>query len=407
MKLMVVDCSVSGVSGDMLLAALLDVGADKEVVKRAIERVPKFLDGCKEITFKLEEVYVDELKAKRVKIVAKDVVNSRSAVTLIDAVKECVSDLNLSNDAANIAINAIELLARAEANVHDEPIESVRLHELGMADTVADIIGVAAALDSLNLRREMIATTRLAVGGGVLKLSHGVFPAPAPVTLELLKVSGIPFSGGPVEGELATPTGVALLASMSSRVIQVYPPMSVEKIGYGAGSILHDGNPSVLRLLLGQEQETRGNVEEIMLLETNVDDVSGESLAYVADKLLSEGALDVNIIQAIGKKGRPTSILRVLSKKGHEANFARTMMQELGTLGVRFLTVGRFVAMREESLVDVRIAGRIFKVRVKRSFLPGGEPLTLKPEFEDLRTIARETGLTIREVENAVKKQIS
>ncbi|MEM2753228.1 MAG: nickel insertion protein, partial [Nitrososphaerota archaeon] len=184
-------------------------------------------------------------------------------------------------------------------------------------------------------------------------------------------------------------------------------PMSVEKIGYGAGSILHDGNPSVLRLLLGQEQETRGNVEEIMLLETNVDDVSGESLAYVADKLLSEGALDVNIIQAIGKKGRPTSILRVLSKKGHEANFARTMMQELGTLGVRFLTVGRFVAMREESLVDVRIAGRIFKVRVKRSFLPGGEPLTLKPEFEDLRTIARETGLTIREVENAVKKQIS
>ncbi|MEM1991616.1 MAG: nickel pincer cofactor biosynthesis protein LarC [Nitrososphaerota archaeon] len=404
---MVVDCSVSGVSGDMLLAALLDVGADKEVVKRAIERVPKFLDGCKEITFKLEEVYVDELKAKRVKIVAKDVVNSRSAVTLIDAVKECVSDLNLSNDAANIAINAIELLARAEANVHDEPIESVRLHELGMADTVADIIGVAAALDSLNLRREMIATTRLAVGGGVLKLSHGVFPAPAPVTLELLKVSGIPFSGGPVEGELATPTGVALLASMSSRVIQVYPPMSVEKIGYGAGSILHDGNPSVLRLLLGQEQETRGNVEEIMLLETNVDDVSGESLAYVADKLLSEGALDVNIIQAIGKKGRPTSILRVLSKKGHEANFARTMMQELGTLGVRFLTVGRFVAMREESLVDVRIAGRIFKVRVKRSFLPGGEPLTLKPEFEDLRTIARETGLTIREVENAVKKQIS
>lgn len=407
MKLMVVDCSVSGVSGDMLLAALLDVGADKEVVKRAIERVPKFLDGCKEITFKLEEVYVDELKAKRVKIVAKDVVNSRSAVTLIDAVKECVSDLNLSNDAANIAINAIELLARAEANVHDEPIESVRLHELGMADTVADIIGVAAALDSLNLRREMIATTRLAVGGGVLKLSHGIFPAPAPVTLELLKVSGIPFSGGPIEGELATPTGVALLASMSSRVIQVYPPMSVEKIGYGAGSILHDGNPSVLRLLLGQEQETRGNVEEIMLLETNVDDVSGESLAYVADKLLSEGALDVNIIQAIGKKGRPTSILRVLSKKGHEANFARTMMQELGTLGVRFLTVGRFVAMREESLVDVRIAGRIFKVRVKRSFLPGGEPLTLKPEFEDLRTIARETGLTIREVENAVKKQIS
>ncbi|MEM4545181.1 MAG: nickel pincer cofactor biosynthesis protein LarC [Nitrososphaerota archaeon] len=404
---MVVDCSVSGVSGDMLLAALLDVGADKEVVKRAIERVPKFLDGCKEITFKLEEVYVDELKAKRVKIVAKDVVNSRSAVTLIDAVKECVSDLNLSNDAANIAINAIELLARAEANVHDEPIESVRLHELGMADTVADIIGVAAALDSLNLRREMIATTRLAVGGGVLKLSHGIFPAPAPVTLELLKVSGIPFSGGPIEGELATPTGVALLASMSSRVIQVYPPMSVEKIGYGAGSILHDGNPSVLRLLLGQEQETRGNVEEIMLLETNVDDVSGESLAYVADKLLSEGALDVNIIQAIGKKGRPTSILRVLSKKGHEANFARTMMQELGTLGVRFLTVGRFVAMREESLVDVRIAGRIFKVRVKRSFLPGGEPLTLKPEFEDLRTIARETGLTIREVENAVKKQIS
>jgi len=404
---MIVDCSFSGISGDMLLAALLDIGADEEAVKRAIERIPKFLDGCKNVTFRSEDVYVDELRAKRVKIIIEDVVDSRPATALLDAVKGCVSDLNLSKRTATIAIDAIELLARAEANVHGEPIESVHLHELGMADTVADIIGVAVALDSLGLSREMIATTRVAVGSGILRMSHGTFPAPAPVTLELLRLSGIPFSGGPVEGELATPTGVALLASISSRIIQDYPPMVVEKIGYGAGSMLHAGRPSVLRLLLGQEQEVRGNVEEIMMLETNVDDVPGESLAYVAEKLLSEGALDVSVIQAIGKKGRPTSILRVLSKKGYEANFARMIMRELGTLGVRFLTVGRFVAAREESLVDVCVAGRIFKVRVKRSFLPGGEPLTLKPEFEDLRTIARETGLSIREVENIVKKQLN
>ncbi|MCS7135526.1 MAG: nickel pincer cofactor biosynthesis protein LarC [Nitrososphaerota archaeon] len=403
---MVIDCSVSGISGDMLLAALLDVGADENAVKHAIERIPKFLEGCKEITFRSEEVYVDELRAKRIKITSDDVANSRPAVALIDAVRSCVSDLNLSDSAASIAINAIELLARAEASVHGEPLESVHLHELGMADTVADIIGVAVALDSLGLSRESIATTRLAVGGGPLKLSHGVFPAPAPATLELLKISELPFSGGPVKGELATPTGVALLASMSSRIVQTYPPMIVERIGYGAGSIPHDGRLSVLRLLLGQEQRVHENVEEIMLLETNVDDVSGESLAYVAEKLLSEGALDVSIIQAIGKKGRPTSILRVLSRKGYEANFARMMMRELGTLGVRFITVSRFVATREESLVDVHVAGRIFKIRVKRSFLPGGELLTLKPEFEDLRVIARETGLSIREVESIVKKQL-
>ncbi len=404
---MVIDCSVSGVSGDMLLAALLDIGADEEAVKRAIECVPKFLKGCKKITFTSEEAYVDEIKARRVKITAEDAANSRPATVLLDAVKRCVSDLNFSNNAANIAINAIELLVRAESNVHGESPESVHLHELGMVDTVADIVGVAAALDSLGLSKEMIMTTRVAVGGGVLKLSHGVFPAPAPVTLEILKISGIPFIGGPVEGELATPTGVALLASMSSRIVDTYPSMILERVGYGVGSIIHGRSPSVLRLLLGQEQETCGNVEEIAVLETNVDDVTGESLAYIVDKLLSEGALDVSIIQAIGKKGRPTSILSVLSKKGHEAKFASMMMQELGTLGVRFLTVRRFVAARGESLVDVNIAGRIFKIRIKKSFLPGREPLTLKPEFEDLRMIARETGLSIREVENIVKKQLN
>lgn len=404
---MIIDCSVSGVSGDMLLAALLDVGADEEVVRRAIERVPKFLDGCKGITFKSEDVCVDELRAKRVRIVAEDAVDSRPAIALINAVKGCVSDMDLSGEAASMAINAIELLARAEASIHGESIESVHLHELGKADTVADIVGVAAALDSLGLNRKTIAMTRLAVGGGILKSSHGIFPIPAPVTLELLKISKIPFSGGPVEGELATPTGVALLASISGRIIQAYPPMSVERVGYGAGSMLHEGKPSVLRLLLGQEQEVCENVEEIVLLETNVDDVSGETLGYAVDKLFSEGALDVNILQAIGKKGRPVSIVRVLSRKGHEASLARTMMQELGTLGVRFLTVRRFVAIREESLVDVNVAGRIFKVRVKKSFLPGREPLTSKPEFEDLKMIARETGLPIREVENVVKRQIN
>ncbi len=407
MKLMLVDCSVSGVSGDMLLAALLDAGADEEVVKHAIESIPKFLDGCKKITFRSEEVYVDELRARGVKVEVEDAAISRPAIILLDAVKNCVFSLGMSKDATTVAINAIDLLARAEANVHGEPLESVHLHELGVADTVADIVGVAAALDSLGLSREKIVTTRVAVGGGVLRSSHGVFPIPAPVTLELLRTSGIPFSGGPVEGELATPTGVALLASMSNRTVQFYPSMSVERIGYGAGSMLHGGSLSVLRVLIGQEQDVYGDVEEITMLETNVDDVSGESLAYAVERLLSEGALDVSIVPAIGKKGRPTSVVRVLAKKGRETEFTHILMKELGTLGVRFYTVRRFVATREESLVEVRVAGRTFKVRVKRPFLRRGEPLVLKPEFEDLRMIARETGMSIREVEEAVKRQLS
>ncbi|MEM2909865.1 MAG: nickel pincer cofactor biosynthesis protein LarC [Nitrososphaerota archaeon] len=404
---MLVDCSVSGVSGDMLLAALLDAGADEEVVKHAIESIPKFLDGCKKITFRSEEVYVDELRARGVKVEVEDAAISRPAIILLDAVKNCVFSLGMSKDATTVAINAIDLLARAEANVHGEPLESVHLHELGVADTVADIVGVAAALDSLGLSREKIVTTRVAVGGGVLRSSHGVFPIPAPVTLELLRTSGIPFSGGPVEGELATPTGVALLASMSNRTVQFYPSMSVERIGYGAGSMLHGGSLSVLRVLIGQEQDVYGDVEEITMLETNVDDVSGESLAYAVERLLSEGALDVSIVPAIGKKGRPTSVVRVLAKKGRETEFTHILMKELGTLGVRFYTVRRFVATREESLVEVRVAGRTFKVRVKRPFLRRGEPLVLKPEFEDLRMIARETGMSIREVEEAVKRQLS
>jgi len=406
-KLMIVDCSASGVSGDMLLAALLDAGADEEAIKRAVESVPNFLGGCKSVAFRSEETFAPGIRARRVKVEAEDCVSSRSAKELLEAVKGCVYSLDISKDAAAVAIGAVELLARAEANVHGEPVESVHLEELGMADTVADIVGVAAALSSLGLCRERIATTGVAVGGGTLKLSHGIFPAPAPVTLELLRVSGIPFEGGPVEGEIATPTGVALLASMASRILQFYPPMTVERIGYGAGSMLHGGSPSVLRVLIGQEHGARGSVEEITVLETNVDDVSGERLSYAAESLLSRGALDVSIVPAIGKKGRPASMVRVLAKRGHEAELAHALMRELGTLGVRLYEVRRLVAPREESLVEVRVAGRTFKVRVKRSFLPNGEPLASKPEFGDLMMIARETGLPVREVEEAVKRQLS
>lgn len=405
-EILLIDCSASGVSGDMLLAALMDLGADERRVARAIESIPRYLDGCRWVGIRIEKVKVDGLLAKRAIIEYGDSVEHRSAKALIEAAKGCLEAEGVCGWPYEVALGALEALARAEAAVHADEAPDVHLHELGAADTVADAVGIAVALQSLGLERCKVFATHLAVGGGVVSTSHGPIPVPAPATLEMLRSAKIPFHGGPVDGELATPTGVAVLISLKAKFLPFYPQMTVHRVGYGAGTLLHGGRPSVLRVLLGESIEITSSLETVSVLETNVDDVSGELLSYAAQKLLAMGALDVQIIPSTGKKGRPSSIVMAIVERGKELGIAEAMMEELGTLGVRIYSVGRLVARRELSEVRLEMDGKHYSVRVKRSYMHDGRPLAAKPEFEDVVRVSRDTGMPVRRVMELVRKAL-
>lgn len=405
-RILLVDCSTSGISGDMLLAALIDLGADEDRIAKVVESIPSYLDGCRWVRVRSERVNVNGISARRIIIDHEDTVKERSISALIEASKRCLESEGIGGWPYRVALGALEILARAEASIHGTDLDDVHLHELGAVDTVVDIVGVSIALHSLGLEGVNVLITSLAVGGGLIATSHGLFSAPAPVTLEMLKDAGIPFHGGPLEGELATPTGVALLISLKGKFIKYYPAMRVERIGYGAGTILRNGKPSILRVLLGESIDESLDRESIVILETNLDDVSGEVLSHATQRLLDAGALDVQIVPAIGKKGRPSSIVKVMVEEGKEAILARAMMEELGTLGVRFYHVNRFVAKREVSEVLLEIDGKRYPLRVKHSYIDGKKELAIKPEFEDIIRISRETGIPARKVLEIAKRSI-
>jgi hypothetical protein len=297
----------------------------------------------------------------------------------------------------------MEILAEAEGRVHGVSGEEVRFHEIGALDALADIAGSAAAWESLKADRVVVLP--ISVGSGTVIAAHGRLPVPAPATLEVLSASGLLWRGGPVEGELLTPTGAAILAAFADEAAAEYPLIRAGASGYGAGS-KDLAVPNLLRTVIGEpaapkrpgESHPHPPHDRVVQLETNVDDVTGEVLGGLLEILMEAGALDVTIVPALMKKGRPASLIQVLAKKEEAERLVRIVMKETGSLGVRvFPSLHRFVAEREEREVGFEIEGRPFTVRVKVSLL-GGEVLQIKAEHDDCRRIASESGLPLREV---------
>jgi uncharacterized protein (TIGR00299 family) protein len=394
----------------MLLGALVDAGGDKVKFKitKLAEVIPEFLPDCNGINIDFENVTRSGIKATRIGINIDEQVHHREGSTLLNALKQILTEFNLSPPANDFAINSLTTLIQTEAYVHNEPFDHVHLHEAGSADTIIDVAGIAIALDSLDLFNSKIYGTHPSIGGGLIKIDHGTYPVPPPATSKILRDYSIPFKGGPVEKELVTPTGISILANLVTEFLSVYPPIKVNTEGYGAGKYNFHGIPNVTRIIIGEATSLKFFEDEIVKLETNVDDVTGETLGYTMNKLLENGALDVSYLNTVTKKNRPGYLISVISKPKDSVKLASILFEETGTLGIRTIPgIKRLILSRSVERITITVDGKDFYVGIKIGKDSADNILTMKPEFEDIKDIAKETGESMKTIsELALKKAI-
>ncbi len=378
----------SGASGDMIMGCLLDLGADTGTVHEAVESV-----GCRLEISRESRGHISATRAK--------VFSDRRYHSVAEA-KSILQGSSLDDDARQMAMKALDILASAEGTVHGVPKEEAKFHEIGALDALADIAGSCAAFQSLSVERAF--SLPISVGGGNVSSQHGLLPIPGPAALEILRTFNVLWKGGPIDQELLTPTGAALLAVMIDRFFLEYPLIRAEKVGYGAGSRDYS-MPNALRAVIGEVRHENLAPDRVVQLETNVDDVTGEVLGRLIEMLMDAGALDVSLIPAIMKKGRSGSIIRAIAMNDDIERLSRLIMLETGSLGLRvFPSIHRYVAEREEIAVVVVINGVSYRSSAKVSRL-GGDILNIKPEYEDCRKIATETKLPLRTIIKKVEEE--
>ena len=396
-KIVVIDCQVAGVAGDMILGALLDLGADAGKVTSAIKSLENADYGYSNVVVDIQKVMRKGFKATKVDVTAQGK-NRKDGKQLIQIIEQTVENLKLSPKAKQYASNVIHTLVEAEANLHGNHLHDAHLHEVGLVDTAAEIIGSAVALEDLGFFDAKIVATPVSVGGGLFEFSHGTVSSPAPAALAIFQSKNFPIKGGPVESELATPTGASLIVNLASEVSKFYPEMAPLKVGYGAGNKEFPQIPNVLRIIMGRTLENAACKDQIAVLETNIDDVSGEIIGHTVDKLLLEGAKDVCIIPMHTKKNRPGQIIKVIADQKDAQHLADVLINETGTLGVRVYFCERHIVSREVFSIDLKIENVKESVRIKVSKNSLGEIIRVKPEFEDLKHLAETTGKPLREL---------
>ena len=407
-RITVIDPSIAGISGDMLLASLIDAGANAQAIQEILNLIPEHYSRCKSIILKTEYVRTHGFRACRINLEISEEEDETSADQFTTANERIIKNSKLSQRASDFALGSIRALVEVESQLHGTNVHETHLHEAGSADTLADVLGVAAAVDSLELFDGDIVSTPVAVGGGHVKFSHGTLSIPAPAVMEIVRRNHIPILGGPEEIELATPTGVCMLANLAKEYTTVYPGMVAERVGYGSGKAMLSSSPNFLRVVMGTRIEKASKAKEsVYMLETNLDDLSGEILSHALQNLMEAGAKDAWITSGLFKKSRPGHVLHVLCDLQDAEKLSRIMIEETGTLGVRQQSWQRLTLSREVQSLKVEISNRTFEIRIKLARDENGNIVRVKPEFDDIRMIAKETGLPARKVESEISVQIS
>jgi uncharacterized protein (TIGR00299 family) protein len=373
-----------GASGDMTIGALIDLGADARKIKDAMELAANV------------DVRIARTNRKGISASSVDVSTKKEGSMTLKGIIDRISSIDLAPSVISDAISVFTILGKAEAKIHGTTLEKLHFHELGQEDAIADIIGACTAFHDLGLKDHRIFCSPISVGMGFIEFSHGKFPVPAPAALEILKEYSLPWQMGPVEGELLTPTGAALLAYFVNEK-GVSPAIKTDAIGYGAGSRdLHV--PNVLRIIKGEVDDSLIS-DRIEILETNVDDVTGQVLSNLIEVLMDAGARDVSIIPATMKKGRSGHIIQVIAKPQDCAGLARKIIEETGSLGVRIIPVKhRLIAQREMDKVSISLNGKDFLIAVKVARDLRGALLNISAEFDDCKKASQESGIPVRDV---------
>jgi uncharacterized protein (TIGR00299 family) protein len=379
------DC-FSGASGDMILAALVDAGADLAAVESQLTA----LGIPFELTF--TTVHRCGLRACKVDISAPD--GTWTVMRTYEDGLRLVRGADLDPEVASRAVSILRRLAMAEATVHGVEIGEVHFHELDGVDTIVDVVGSAAAFASLGAGT--VVASPVATGTGVVPSRHGPLPLPAPAVLQLL--GGASLYGRTVEAELITPTGAAILAEYAESFGRM-PPMTVSSVGYGAGSRELE-IPNVLRVVVGEPSDQTGGdraegVEDLMV-EATLDDMSPELYPFVLERLTAAGAIDAWVVPVIGKAGRPAQVIQVLAPPHAEEAVRDTLIAETSTIGVRASPVRRWMLPRR--WVEVEVGG--VTVRVKVAFRDD-VAVNVAPEYADCAQAARALGMPLKEVYRA------
>ncbi len=426
MRIAYLDC-FAGIAGDMFLGALLQAGVPAEVMHEAtaalnigaslrMETVDRSgISAIKvhvleagelaEAMHQAEPVYSRQPltqhlhkgghAAEEADIHAPSPQHSHSHAEgrSLSVIRELIQAAPLNANVKATAIRAFELLGHSEAKIHNVPVDSIHFHEVGAVDAIVDIVAASAGIHHLGIGKWY--SSPVNVGGGIVQCAHGTFPVPAPATADLLR--GVPTYSAHLRKELATPTGAALLRALDAE-FGPQPAMQVETIGYGAGTRNPDGFPNVLRLSVGRSSEghTKPDADLVTVLETALDDLSPQVIAYAAEKALAAGALDVMLTPVVMKKGRPGTLLTVLCNPADSAALQALLLRETSTLGIRMRQDRR--ACLDRSHTEVPTAFGPIRMKVGSA---GGEERNAAPEFEDCRKAAERHSVPLKQVQQA------
>ena len=430
-KTLYLECR-SGISGDMTVAALLDLGADREVLMNALESLPvqgfqveisqvvkAGLDVC-DFNVKLDrehenhdhdmeylhghEHHHEEVHSHEHSHIHDHDHNHEHDHTYehthphehrgLPEILKIIDGAEITDRAKATAVRIFQILAKAEAKAHGVPEDQVHFHEVGAVDSIVDIIGAAVCLDNLDITEVIIPF--LCEGKGTVRCQHGILPVPVPAVVNILEAHAIPVEMTEVEGELITPTGAAIAAAVGTS--QKLPKRFViQKTGIGAGKRKYE-RPSLLRAMLIEEclekqEERKADKDTIYKLETNIDDCTGEALGYVMDRLMEAGARDVHFLPVYMKKNRPAYELAVICDADKVEALEQTIFQETTTIGIRRIKMERSILPREASTVLLREG----ELKIKKCLLPNGQ-MRFYPEYESVIRLAQESGLSFQQV---------
>lgn len=394
---------VSGISGDMTLGALVDLGVPLDWVSKKLKPI---LTG---FNLRSEVVFKHHLRAVSLFVDVTDTTQSRHYTDI----KELISGADLPEAVRANSLTAFEKIAAAEAHIHGKSMDEVHFHEIGGIDSLVDIMGSFLCLDYLGISR--VFASNIPLGSGFVDCAHGRIPVPVPATLAILK--GLPVTGSDAKTEIVTPTGAAIVATLAPEFTSM-PDMEIKAVGYGAGKReTGSASPNLLRMVIGAPvsgethtdpfdtdfmDQAHMEQDRVMVIKTNVDDMNPEILGFVMEELLDQGALDVCFVPLFMKKNRPATQIEVICRQQDTTKMSRILLTQTTAIGVRYHPCGRLKLKRETMICNTSLG----KVQVKKTIDPSGGS-RLMPEYEVCARVAREQGIPLKDIYARIMTEVN
>ncbi|MHA1729471.1 MAG: nickel pincer cofactor biosynthesis protein LarC [Promethearchaeota archaeon] len=424
-KIIYIDCKNSGISGDLFLSAISLLSGNNTIFEKVMKLIESEFSHINILEARFKEVNRNSLYPRKLELKFEEPEHSIHINTMKEKILKITHKLGLSMEASEFASRFFEIIAEAEATVHKTPPGKVHLHEIGSIDTVIDICGIVAYLNEFGvfngIPTEKILCSPIPVGGGNVKIAHGVVPVPAPATSVIIEKYHIPIIGGPIEKELCTPTGAALIGCLvekcNLKFNRFIPPLVIEKKVMGTGNLTDQNFPNILCIYLGTNKHLFGNKqtinirdEEVAVIETTVDDSTGEIIGHMMDLLLSNGALDVNFFHVQSKKNRPATMIKVLTSPEPQVieRITSLLIRNLGTLGVRYHFEHRKCLERKFIKKTTSLFGHTvtYNVKVANDFDNPDKVINFKIEYDDIANISKNLERPISEIKEILDQEM-